>query len=86
MLQIALTAIEQAELERTFKTASDRRLRDRCQAVLMASRGRKRKAIAQNLVVHRTTVRLWLYQYQQTRCGGLTDSVCAETIGPRSSA
>jgi DNA-binding NarL/FixJ family response regulator len=42
------------------KTTPDRRLRERCQAVLMASRGRKRKAIAQDLGVHRTTVRLWL--------------------------
>ena len=50
---------------------SDRRLRDRCQAVLMAHRGRKRKAIAQDLGVHRTTVRLWLKQYQQRGVAGL---------------
>jgi transposase len=65
MLRITLTTMEQAELEHTFKTTTDRRLRDRCQAVLMASRGRKRKAIAQDLGVHRTTIRLWLTQYHQ---------------------
>jgi transposase len=72
MLRITLTATEQAELEQTFKTTPDRRLRDRCQAVLMASRGRKRKAIAQDLGVHRTTVRRWLNEYHQHGLAGLT--------------
>jgi transposase len=63
--------MEQAELEHTFKTTTDRRLRDRFQAVLMASRGRKRMAIAQYLGVHRTTVRLWLNQYHQHGLAGL---------------
>jgi transposase len=71
MLRITLTATEQAELEHLFKTTSNRRLRDRCQAVLMASRGRKRKAIAQDLGVHRTTVRHWLNQYHQRGVAGL---------------
>jgi transposase len=62
VLRITFTATEQAELEHTFKTTPNRRLRDRCQAVLMTSRGCKRKAIAQDLGVHRTTVRLWLKQ------------------------
>src|SRR5215510_15715257 len=65
MRRIRLTETEQAQLEPIFKTTDDRRLRDRCQAVLMVHRGRKRKAIAQDLGVHRTTVRLWLQQYQQ---------------------
>ena len=56
--RITLTATDRAELEHTFKTTADRRLRDRCQAVLMASRGRKRREIAQDLRVHRTTIRL----------------------------
>ena len=43
MLRVELTPEERAQLEHTFKTTSDRRLRDRCQAVLMANRGRKRK-------------------------------------------
>ena len=48
MRRMRLTATEEEQLEYTFKTTSDRRLRDRCQAVLMASRGRKRKTIAQD--------------------------------------
>jgi transposase len=64
MRRIILTATEQAALEDTFKTTADRRLRERCQAVLMAHRGRKHKLIAQDLGVHRTTVRLWLQHYQ----------------------
>ena len=71
MLRISLSATDQAALEHTFKTTTDRRLRERCQAVLMASRGRKRKAIAQDLGVHRTTVRLWLNQYHQRGLAGL---------------
>ena len=71
MQRITLTATDQAELEHTFKTTADRRLRDRCQAVLMASRGRKRREIAQDLGVHRTTIRLWLHQYRQHGLAGL---------------
>jgi transposase len=71
MQRITLNATEQAELEHTFKTTSDRRLRERCQAVLIASRGRKRKVIAQDLGVHRTTVSLWLKPYQQHGWAGL---------------
>ncbi len=71
MRHIQLTPQEQATLESTFKTTSDRRLRDRCQAVLMASRGRKRKAIAQDLGVHRSTVISWLKQYQEQGLAGL---------------
>lgn len=72
MLRVELNTEEQTQLEHTFKTTDDRRLRDRCQAVLMANRGRKRKAIAQDLGVHRTTVRQWLNPYQQHGLSGLT--------------
>jgi len=71
MRRIRLTTTDQAHLEHLFKTTPNRRLRDRCQAVLMASRGRKRAAIAQDLGVHRTTVRLWLKQYQERGVTGL---------------
>jgi transposase len=71
MQRIKLTGTEQAQLEQIFKTTDDRRLRDRCQAVLMAHRGRKRKMIAQDLGVHRTTVRLWLKQYHEQGLAGL---------------
>jgi len=71
MQRITLTATEHAALEHTFKTTPDRRLRDRCQAVLMAGRGRQRQGIAQDLGVHRTTVRLWLKQYRERGIEGL---------------
>ena len=71
MRRIKLTGTEQAQLEQIFKTTDDRRLRARCQAVLMAHRGRKRKMIAQDLGVHRTTVRLWLKQYHEQGLAGL---------------
>jgi transposase len=64
-------ATEQAHLEQIGKTTPDRRLRDRCQAVLMAHRGRKRKTIAQDLGGHPTTVRLWIKQYHERRGAGL---------------
>lgn len=71
MQRIQRTTGEQDQLEDIFKTTSDRRLRDRCQAVLMASRGRQRKTIAQDLGVHRTTVRLWLQHYHERGVEGL---------------
>jgi transposase len=71
MRRIRLTTTEHAHVEHLFKTTPERRRRDRCQAVLMAHRGRKRKAIAQDLGGHRTTVRLWLKQYQEQGLTGL---------------
>jgi transposase len=71
MRRIQLTTAAQEQGEHLFKTTNDRRLRDRCQAVLMASRGRKRKSIAQDLGVHRTTVRLWLKHYHERGMEGL---------------
>jgi transposase len=70
MRRIRLTATAQAQLEPIFKTTHDRRLRDRCQAVVMAHRGRKRKTIAQDLEVHRTTVRLWLKPFHARGLAG----------------
>lgn len=68
MFRLHLSAEEQAAVEQQYKTTTDRRLRARCQAVLMAQRGRKRQAIAEDLSVHRTTVKKWLDQY---RAGGV---------------
>ena len=71
MRRIRLTTTEQAHLEHLCKTTSEQRLHDRCQVILMASRGQKRTTIAQDLGVHRTTVRLWLKQYQERGVPGL---------------
>jgi hypothetical protein len=71
MRRIRLTAMEQAQLEAIFTTTHDRRLRDRCQAVWMAPRGRQRQTIAQDLGGHPTTVRLWLKHDHARGLGGL---------------
>jgi Homeodomain-like domain len=73
MRRIQLTTAAQEQLEHLFKTTNDRRLRDRCQAVLMASRGRKRQTIAQDLGVHRTTVQLWLKHYRARGYEGIAE-------------
>jgi hypothetical protein len=57
MFRISLSGKEQAVVAQKYKTATDRRVRERCQAVLMAHRGRKRQVIAEDLGVHRTTVK-----------------------------
>jgi transposase len=71
MLRIHLSAGERAAVEQKYKTVTDRRVRDRCQALLMAHRGRKRRAIAEDLGVHRTTVKKWLDQYRAGGVAGL---------------
>ena len=85
MRRIRLTPAEQAQLEHPCKATSDRRLRDRCQAVLMASRGRERKAIAQDLGVHRTTVQLWRKQYHQHGLEDLPSQWAPGRLAPHSS-
>ena len=71
MYRIVLAPSEEQGLEQPFKTTADRRLRDRCQAVLMAARGRPRYLIAQDLGGHRTTLRLWLQSYRERGLLGL---------------
>ena len=71
MYRIRLTVSQERELEQVFKRTPDRRLRARCQAVLMAARGRARHAIAQDLGIHRTTLRLWLQSYREQGLTGL---------------
>src|SRR5262245_21812799 len=71
MDRIILYTSEEQELEQTLKTTPDRRLRDRCQAGLMAARGRTRYLSAQDLGVHPTTLRLWLQSYRERGLPGL---------------
>ena len=59
MQRSRLTATAQAQRAQLVKTTDDRHLRDRCQAALLASRGRKRKRLAQDGGAPRTTGRRW---------------------------
>lgn len=71
MFRILLNAAEYAAVEQQYKTTTDRRVRHRCQAVLMAHRGRKRQAIAEDLGVHRTTVKKGWDRYRARGLEGL---------------
>jgi transposase len=79
MIRIRLEPAEREALEQTFKGTPDRRLRDRCQAVLMADRGRPRQQIAEDLGVHRASVHRWLCAY---RAGGLAGLTIRWAAGP----
>jgi transposase len=63
---------EGRRLEDTFHTTPDRRLRDRCQAVLMAARGRRHRQIAEDLGISGRTLQRWLNAYQAAGIDGLT--------------
>lgn len=60
MATVKLLAKERRRLEDTFRTTSDRRLRDRVQPVLMASGDRTQAQIAADLRVSERSVRRWL--------------------------
>ncbi|MBS8270996.1 helix-turn-helix domain-containing protein [Halomonas litopenaei] len=66
-VRVALNGEERERLEKTFKHTADRRLRERCQA----ARGRRRRQIAEDLGVHRTSVHRWLQAYQAAGLAGL---------------
>jgi transposase len=63
-----LNAGEVEQLTEVFRTTDDRRLRDRAQAVLMASHGRTTAQIAEDMAVHISTIRRWLAHWRR---GGL---------------
>lgn len=68
MITMTLSASERQQLEATFTTTADRRLRTRCQAILMAARGRRRQNMAEDLAVSPRTLQRWLNAYRR---GGL---------------
>lgn len=72
MLTITLNDHARQQLETTFKTAANRRLRDRCQAILMADRGRRHHQIAADLQVTPRTLQRWLQAYRTGGLGALT--------------
>jgi transposase len=72
MLKPILSDHERRLLEGTFKTTPDRRLRDRCQAILMADRGRYHHHIAADLAINTRTRQRWRNAYQAQGLDGLT--------------
>ncbi len=50
-VRVELNGEERERLKQTFKHTTDQRLRERCQAVLIAARGRRRRQIAGDLSV-----------------------------------
>jgi transposase len=68
MIKLTLSDVDHHQLETTFKTTPDPRLHHRCQAILMAARGRRHRHIAEDLSVSPRTVQRWLNAHQ---AGGL---------------
>ena len=71
MATVELSAKERRRLEETFRTTTDRRLRDRVQAVLMATGDRTQAQIAADLLVSERSVRRWLQAWRAEGLVGL---------------
>jgi transposase len=71
MIKVTLSDLEHHQLETTFKTTPDPRLHHRCQAILMAARGRRHSHIAEDVSVSPRTVQRWLNAYQAGGLAGL---------------
>jgi len=71
VMKITLSEQERRQLAGVFKTTTDTRRRTRCQAVLVAHRGRQHRHIAADLGVTVRTRPRWLRAYQGARLAGL---------------
>ncbi len=71
MMKITFHDQARQQLEELFKTTPDRRLRTRYQAILMASRGRRHRQIAEDLSISGRTLQRWLHAYQAQGLAGL---------------
>jgi transposase len=72
MMKVTLSDQEHQQLVEAMKTATDVRVRIRCQAILMAARRRPHGHIAEDLAVSARTLQRWLNRYRQQGLGGLT--------------
>src|SRR5262245_53119786 len=72
MIRVNLPDAEVRQLEQVFREATDRRMRDRVQIVLMAHRGRPHAQIAAGLGISRRTVPRWLNASLDRGLDGLT--------------
>jgi len=70
MIPITLNDYNRQQLEHTFKTTANRR-RDRCQAILMANRGRRPHQSAEDLRVTPRPLQRWRNAYRTRGCAGL---------------
>jgi transposase len=71
MIKITLSEQERRQLEDPCNTTAEGRRRLRCQAILMAHRGRRPRHIAEDLGVTVRTLQRGLRAYQDTRLVGL---------------
>jgi transposase len=71
VIRIRLPEAEAQELERAFRQATDRTLRDRLQIIRLAHRGRPHQDIAADLGITRRTVQRWLNRYSELGPAGL---------------
>jgi transposase len=71
MIKVTLSDQERRQVVEAMKATSNARLRLRCQAVLMAARGRPHGHIAEDLAVSVRTLQRWLNRYRQQGLGGL---------------
>jgi transposase len=71
MIRMTLTEDARLLLVHTMNTSAERRLRGRCQALLMAARGRPHVQIAEDLGGHVRTIQRWLNAYHTQGLAGL---------------
>ena len=71
MIRIHLSEAEAQRLEHAFRSATDRKLRDRLNAVRLAHRGRPRRQIAEALGMTTRSVQRWLNAYLERGLDGL---------------
>jgi transposase len=71
VIRIHLSQQDQSRLERAFRTAPDRKLRDRLQIVRLAHRNRPHRDIASDLGITPRTVQRWLNAYLERGLDGL---------------
>jgi transposase len=71
MIRIHLSEAEAQRLEHAFRSATDRKLRDRLSAVRLACRGRRRQQIADDLGLSPRSVQRWLNAYLERGLDGL---------------
>jgi transposase len=72
MMKLSLSEDERGLLEERFRCTPHRRLRNRCQAILMAARGRQHRQIAEDLGISVRTLQRWLNAYHTGGLEGLT--------------